>query len=331
VGELASPRQAALPVAAALGGMLAPAGIYIALNVGKEGAAGWGIPMATDIAFALGVLALLGKRVPVALKIYLTALAIVDDIGAVLVIALFYTAEIAWISLWAGAAILIVLVAANWAGARHPFIYALLGFGLWLAFLKSGVHATVAGVLLAMTIPSRAHIDAEEFLTRSQAILNEFERAGEYGKSVITNEAQQAAVQSLGTVCEQVETPMQRLEHTLHPWVPFLIMPLFAQANAGVALGGDLLSALTHPVSLGVAGGLVIGQQMGITLLTWLAVKLGLAAMPGGRFMAPAGWPESASPCRFSSPAWPSIIPPFCRSLKWGSFWHRSSQGLSAG
>jgi NhaA family Na+:H+ antiporter len=293
VGELASPRQAALPIAAALGGMLIPAGLYLIFNAGTERAAGWGIPMATDIAFALGVLALLGNRVPLALKVFLTALAIVDDIGAVLVIALFYTAEISLTSLLVGAGFLVCLAIANVAGARHPLIYALLGIGLWLAFLKSGVHATVAGVLLAMTIPSKARINANEFLSRSRAMLDDFERTGESGDSVMTNAARQAALHTLERMCEHVATPMQRLEHALHPWVSFAIMPVFALANAGVSIGGEFLTTLTSPVSLGVALGLVIGKQVGILLFSWLAVRSRLAVLPHTvtwRQIYGAGW-----------------------------------------
>jgi NhaA family Na+:H+ antiporter len=181
VGELSSPRQAALPIAAALGGAVIPAAIYIAINAGTEGASGWGIPMATDIAFALGVLALLGERAPIGLKVFLTALAIVDDIVAVTVIALFYTSDISWGALVVGSAFLVALVGANVAGVGKPLVYGLLGIGLWLAFLKSGVHATIAGVLLAMTVPASSFIDTGEFLKRSRGLLDRFERAGERG------------------------------------------------------------------------------------------------------------------------------------------------------
>lgn len=282
VGALASPRRATLPLAAAVGGMLVPAGLYTALNAGTAGAPGWGIPMATDIAFALGILALLGNRVPVALKVFLAALAIADDIGAVLVIALFYTAEISWLSLGIGASFLIALVGANWAGARHPLLYTLLGVGLWLAFLKSGVHATVAGVLVAMTIPARARINTAEFLAMSRATLDDFEHAGERGEGVLTNRERSAALLKLETACQHVEAPLQRLERAVHPWVTFAILPLFALANAGVALGSHFLSAMTHPVGWGVVAGLVAGKPLGITLFAWLAVRGGLAAMLTG-------------------------------------------------
>jgi NhaA family Na+:H+ antiporter len=181
VGELSSPKRAALPIAAAVGGAVVPAVIYVAINLGSEGASGWGIPVATDIAFALGVLALLGERAPIGLKVFLTALAIVDDIVAVTVIALFYTSDISWGALAVGAAFLMALVGANVAGVGKPLVYGLLGIGLWLAFLKSGVHATIAGALLAMTVPASSFIDTGEFLNRSRALLDRFEQAGERG------------------------------------------------------------------------------------------------------------------------------------------------------
>jgi Na+:H+ antiporter, NhaA family len=245
VGELASFRKAALPIAAAFGGMIVPAAFYLLFNHGGPGAAGWGIPMATDIAFALGVLALLGDRVPTSLKVFLAALAIADDIGAVLVIAFFYTAQISWPSLGVGGLFFVALLVVNRAGARHLLIYAILGVGLWLAFLQSGIHATVAGVLLAITIPARQ-------CTASRAVL--------------TNN----------------ESPMLRLEHALIPWNRYIIMPVFALANAGVALGGGAARSVVAPVSLGVIFGLVIGKPTGIVLFSWLATRTRLAAMLDG-------------------------------------------------
>jgi len=292
-GELSSPRQAALPIAAALGGMLLPAVIYAALNAGGEGSAGWGIPMATDIAFALGVLALLGKRVPLSLKVFLTAVAIVDDIGAVLVIALFYTSQIAWGALAVGGVFLLALIIANRLAIRKPLIYTLLGIGLWVAFLKSGVHATVAGVLLAMTIPARTRINADQFLERGRDLVERFERAGVCGESVLTNRRQRGVLQALENAVQQAETPLQRLEHALHPWVTYAIMPIFALANAGVFLRGDLLSSFTHPVTLGVIAGLVLGKQLGVFLAAWLVVFLGIATRPADitwRHIYGAGW-----------------------------------------
>ncbi len=281
-GELASAKKAALPIAAALGGMIVPAAIYSIFNAGGAGAMGWGIPMATDIAFALGALTLLGNRVPLALKVFLTALAIVDDIGAVLVIALFYTTQISWLWLFIGGIILLALIVANQVGVRSLLFYTLLGIGLWLAFLQSGIHTTIAGVLLAMTIPARARIHRDAFLERSRALLSEFEQASGHSENILTNPVQQAALQELETACEQTETPLQRFEHALHPWVTFTIMPIFALANAGVTFAGDVSVMLIHPVSIGVAAGLVLGKQLGITLFTWLAVKSRLAVLPNG-------------------------------------------------
>ena len=282
VGELASPRRAALPIAGALGGMLVPAGIYAALNAGGPGASGWGIPMATDIAFALGVLALMGKHTPAALKIFLAALAIADDIGAVLVIAVFYTAEISWAALAVGFVFLAVAALANRMGVRWPLVYLGVGIVVWLAFLKSGVHATVAGVLMAMTIPARTRIDTAEFLVRGRRILDAFDRAGVEDRNILTNHGQQAAVQELENTAEAAQAPLQRIEHDLGPWVAFGIIPLFALANAGVELSGGLVSAFAQPVTLGVLFGLLLGKPLGITLFAWLAVRTKVAALPLG-------------------------------------------------
>ena len=280
VGELATFRKAILPVAAALGGMLVPALIYALFNSNGPGSRGWGIPMATDIAFALGVLALLGRRVPVSLKIFLTAVAVVDDLGAVLMIAIFYTAEIVWINLAIAAIVLAVLVICNILGVRNPVVYSILGIFLWLAFLRSGVHATVAGVLLAMTIPSRARINDREFAQHSRAIIDEFDRADE-GDEFANNE-QQSSLYELENLVEHARTPLQRLEHELHPWVAYAIMPVFALANAGLALGSGFATGFTDPISLGVIFGLIIGKQVGITLFSWLIVKSSLADLPRG-------------------------------------------------
>ncbi len=282
VGELASPRQAALPIAGALGGMVVPAGIYAVVNAGSPGEAGWGIPMATDIAFALGVVALLGPRVPLGLKVFLAALAIVDDIGAVLVIAFFYTASLSWAALALGGAVLAALVLCNIAGVRRPLIYALLGIVLWGAFLASGIHATIAGVLLALTIPSRTRINEDEFLARGRQVLDEFERASGPETTVMTNAAQQHAIHELEVACEQAQTPVLRLEHGLHGIVAFGIMPLFALANAGVHFGEGLLAGLSWSVSGGIVLGLVLGKPIGIALFAWLATRIGVASLPGG-------------------------------------------------
>jgi Na+:H+ antiporter, NhaA family len=293
VGELASPRRAALPAIAALGGVLVPAGIYLLLNRGTVGEQGWGIPMATDIAFALGVLALLGDRIPLGLKVFLTALAIVDDIAAVVVIAVFYTAEVHWSALGLAAVVFAALVAANRLHLRQPLVYGILGIALWAAVFESGVHATVAGVLLALTIPARTRIDPDAFVDRGRALLRVFERAGEHGASILTNGRRQEALAELEDAVEAAGAPLQRMEHVLHPWVAFAIVPLFALANAGVRVEGDLLGALSNGVTTGVVLGLVLGKQLGVTLGAWLAVRSGVADLPEGvawRHIYGAGW-----------------------------------------
>ncbi len=289
VGELASIKRAALPLMAAVGGMAIPALIYLLFNAGGEGQAGWGIPMATDIAFMLGLLALLGSRVPVSLKVFFTALAIADDLGAVLVIALFYSGEIQTVALVVAAAILAVLIVLNRLGARRPLPYALLGIGLWLAFLESGLHPTIAGVLLAMTIPARIRSQSAAYAAQCTSALRGLAGTGTRDESRL----QQAAAQTLETIAEQIQSPLQRLERMLNPWVAYLILPVFAFANAGVSVGGDLVEALTHPVALGIIAGLVLGKPLGITLLAWLAVRIRMAELPQGvtwRQLFAASW-----------------------------------------
>jgi NhaA family Na+:H+ antiporter len=281
VGELSSLRQAALPILAALGGVLVPAAFYTALNSSGSGARGWAIPMATDIAFALGVMALLGDRVPLGLKVFLTALAIVDDIAAVLVIALFYTAHLAWGALGVAACCLLLAIVANRFGVRHPLPYALIGAALWMAVLLSGVHATIAGVLLAFTIPSRTSVNQDNFLGHSRALPDHVETVSPAGTvNILSDIEQQTAVDALEDPCEEVQSPLHRFETALHPWVAFLILPLFALANAGVSLPGDVGKLVTQPITLGVVFGLILGKPIGVTIASWLAVRTGLAALP---------------------------------------------------
>ncbi len=279
-GELASRRKAALPIGAAIGGMLVPALIYTLFNYGGEGAAGWAIPMATDIAFALGVLTLAGDRIPVALKVFLVALAIVDDIGAVLVIAIFYTDGVSLTALTAAGIVFVFLLLLNWGGARSTLVYGGLGIVLWLCVLFSGVHATVAGVLLAMTVPSRSDIGGRHFVEKVRTLLADFERGGDKGHSHLQDERRQAAALGIEHAVEEVGAPLIRLEHSLQPWVAFFIMPLFALANAGVALGGDLTARLLHPVGLGIILGLVVGKQIGIFAFATAASGSGIAQIP---------------------------------------------------
>jgi NhaA family Na+:H+ antiporter len=278
VGELASLKRASLPLMGAVGGMALPALIYVLFNAGGEGQAGWGIPMATDIAFMLGILAILGSRVPISLKILFTALAIGDDLGAVVVIALFYSGEIEAAPLVVAAVILALLIVLNRAGVRRPLPYALLGIGLWLAFLESGLHPTIAGVLLAMTIPARGRIRSEAYAAQCIAALGGLDAGGDY----VEGRQEQAAAQTLETIAERIQSPLHRLERTLNPWVAYLILPIFAFANAGVSVRGNLVDALTHPVAVGIIAGLVLGKPLGITLLSWLAVRIRLAELPVG-------------------------------------------------
>lgn len=282
VGELSTLRQAALPIAAAAGGAIVPALIYVTLNAGTDGIRGWGVPMATDIAFALGVLAVLGSRVPTGLKVFLTALAIADDIIAVLVIAIFYTADLDVLPLAAAAAIVAALLVANRLGVRRPLVYAIFGIFLWFAFIESGVHATVAGVLLAVTIPARTRIDADEFVQKSRESIDNFEAASAGGANVLTNPVHQSALHDLESSVEAVQSPMQSLEHALHPWVAFLIVPVFALANAGVALGDNFGDAVTDNVGLGIILGLILGKQIGIMLLAFVMVRSGYTSLPLG-------------------------------------------------
>jgi NhaA family Na+:H+ antiporter len=293
-GELASPRQAALPIFAALGGVLVPALIYSTLNRTGEAARGWGIPMATDIAFSIGVMALLGHRVPIGLKVFLVALAIVDDIVAVVVIAVFYTTTLAWGPLAAASCCLVVALAANRLGVRHPIPYALIGLVLWMTVLQSGVHATIAGVLLAFTIPSRTAVNSGDFLQHGRAVLDHFETVSRIEPmNILIDTEQQTAIEALEDACEKVQPPLHRLEQGLHPWVTFVIMPLFALANAGVSLTGELGKLVLQPITLGVVLGLVFGKPIGVTLASWLTVRMGLASLPdrvSWKHIHGAGW-----------------------------------------
>lgn len=293
-GELASPRQAALPLVAAFGGVAVPALLYFWINAGGPGAGGWGIPMATDIAFALGVMALLGSRIPPGLKIFLTALAIVDDIAAVLVIALFYTAHIDWGPLAGAACCLLLALGANRLGVRRPLPYALIGAVLWVTMMQSGVHATIAGVLLAFMIPSRNVINQRSFLEEGRAVLEHFENASRTEPfDILADIEQQTAIEALEDACEKMQPPLHRLEHALHPWVTFGIMPLFALANAGVSVSGDFTTLVVQPVTLGVLVGLLLGKPLGVTLAAWIAVRLGFASLPvnvSWKHIHGAGW-----------------------------------------
>ena len=275
-GELASLKQAALPVAGAIGGMVVPAFIYfLASGEGIE-ARGWAIPMATDIAFALGVLALVAPHAASGLKIFLAALAIVDDMGAVLVIAIFYTRDIAWTALGTAGIILLLLTALNVLRVRRLAPYLVLGLGLWLFVHESGVHATIAGVLLAFAIPTRTRINAKEYSAKARRLLDHFDRTETGDLLVLTSKGQQEAIAGLERASEQVTAPVLRLEHALHRFSAFVVMPLFAFSNAGVSLTGSSGGSVTLAVILG----LVVGKPLGITGAALAAVRLQIAALP---------------------------------------------------
>ena len=271
IGELRDPRKAALPLAAALGGMAVPALIYTAFNHGGPGAAGWGIPMATDIAFALGIMRLAG-RVPSSLLVFLAALAIVDDLGAVVVIALFYTSSITWSALAVAGLAFTGLLLLGRLGVRHPLPFIVGGIVLWLGVLNSGVHATVAGVLLALTIPMSGTVDPDRTITWT-AEFAEAER-----KTPNTGDTIERLAEGVG----RGRSPMVAWEHALGPWVNFVIVPVFALANAGVVFDRAMLAAVGDPVFWGTLLGLVVGKPIGVVAASLLAVRLGWAALPDG-------------------------------------------------
>ena len=268
-GELQSVKKAALPIIAALGGMLVPAGIYLLFQGGREGGHGWGIPMATDIAFAVGILALLGRRVPAGLKIFLLALAIADDIGAILIIAIFYSHSIQPMAFGAAVLGLAVVLGMNRLGVRSVLAYSIVGAGIWLAMYRSGIHPTVAGVVLGLITPGRAWIRRESLV---RVLLDAIDRLdGRIDRPQM--------VGKLTATARETISPVERLEVALHPWVAFAIMPLFALANAGVVLRPE---AAGHGVAWAVAAGLIIGKPLGIIVFSWLAIRWKIAQLPRG-------------------------------------------------
>ena len=282
-GELSSVKKASMPIAAAIGGMLIPAAIYALVSIKyPEYLNGWGIPMATDIAFALGLLALLGKRVNINLKIFLTALAIADDLGAILVIAIFYTDTINYSELFSAAFFIGVLIIANFAGVRRTVFYALIGFvGIWMAFVFSGVHATIAGVLIALTIPARTKIGEKEYVNKLKKFINKFKKEQPNDTSLLTKE-QALLISKIEELNQHAQTPLQKLEHALHPITAFFILPVFALSNAGVHIEGSVIDMLLHPISLGIIAGLVLGKFLGISLFSRLMVWLKISTLPMG-------------------------------------------------
>lgn len=281
-GALSKPRDAMLPIGAALGGMVVPAAIYLLFN-SAETQHGWGIPMATDIAFALGVLYLLGNKVPLALKVFLMALAIVDDLGAVIVIALFYTEDISMLSLFIGLGFAVVMYAGNRLGVRHVLFYAILGIaGVWTAFLMSGVHATIASVIAAFTIPADVRLNEASFIGRIQLLLNRFRDADINDRSSILTNEQLHILDKVKTSTNQAIPPLQKLEHAMHPMVTYVVIPIFALANAGVSLNIDFEQLFNNHIAIGVALGLLLGKVVGVVGATWLMVKLKWGEFPQG-------------------------------------------------
>ncbi len=282
-GELSNPKKALLPIIAAVGGMLMPALIYLLFNPSGEPHKGWGIPMATDIAFALGVLYLLGNRIPLALKVFLTALAIVDDLGAVLVIAFFYTSDIDMIYLMVGLVILAVMYLGNRLGVRSILFYALLGIcGVWTAFLLSGVHATIAAVLAAFTIPADVKIPENVFISRIQLYLERFKNIDPTENTPTLTNEQLHVLEQMNEATLAATPPLQRLEHAMHPAVSFLIIPVFAIANAGISLDIDFESLFNNNIALGTALGLIGGKVLGVVGFSYVFIRLKIADAPEG-------------------------------------------------
>jgi Na+:H+ antiporter, NhaA family len=296
VGELSSPKKALFPVVAAIGGMLVPGLIYAFFNHGAPSSKGWGIPMATDIAFALGAIAIFGKKLPPGLRVFLAAFAIADDLGAVLVIALFYTGNIMVSNLVVCGILLVFLGIANFFWVRSTLIYAVLGISIWFSIMESGIHPTVAGILVSMFIPAQGKYETDKFIQNVKNRLEQFQ-CGEQscGFSILLNKDHLDAVQGIEIDCHNVETPLQRMEHALHPWVAFIILPLFALGNAGLTFNEiDFSAALSHPVSLGIILGLFAGKPIGIMLFSYMAVKAKIASLPDG-----LQWPHIAGASLF--------------------------------
>jgi NhaA family Na+:H+ antiporter len=284
VGELASLRDAALPLIAAAGGMAVPAAIYLAINPAPPASHGWGVPMATDIAFAVGILMMLGERVPRGLIVFLTALAIADDLGAVLAIAIAYTHEIDFLALASAGGVLAALGILNVTGVRTVFPYCVLGVALWIMMANSGVHATIAGVLLALAIPARPACTPQQFDERVRGILDDFRALAEDRNTpsdTLASHDMATMLIALERDARAVQSPLHRTGIALGPWVTYLILPVFALANAALELDG-MVGNLAKPIALGILAGLVLGKFIGIAGTTLLAVWLGVGRLPSG-------------------------------------------------
>lgn len=284
VGELSSVKKATLPIFAALGGMLVPAAIYAIFNHGTPTSNGWGIPMATDIAFAVGVISILGKRCPSAFKIFLLALAIVDDLGAIIVLALFYPShELNFVFMGLTLVVFLILILFNKMKVNSPYVYMMFGLVLWYFVFRSGIHATIAGVLLAITIPSKTTINEVRFFVKVKHLLEKFKENGNSEVEVLANPKQMEVIHDINEEVDAINPLMHRFESALHPISHFLIIPLFALANAGVTLDGSILQMSPMPAVVpGIFFGLLLGKPIGITLFSYISVKTRLAELPGG-------------------------------------------------
>lgn len=282
-GELSNPRNAILPIGAGIGGMLFPAAIFLIFNHSGAGTDGWGIPMATDIAFALGILHLLGDKIPTSLKVFLTVLAIADDLGAVLVIAFFYTSDISFDSLAVASIFLSIMFIGNFIGIRSLLFYSIVGLGgFWLSFSMSGVHATISGVIAAFAIPADVKIKGLTYVDKMKNLLSRFEKAKTDEKSTLISGEQIEVIEKMKFYSNAALTPLQRLEHSLHPIIAFIIMPIFALANAGVTFNNQILNELNSPVTYGIILGLVAGKFIGITAIVKLLTLLKITSLPTG-------------------------------------------------
>ena len=278
-GELSDCRKAILPAAAAVGGMVTPALVYFAFNGTGEGAAGWGIPMATDIAFALGALGLLGRRLPGQLRIFLLGLAVVDDLGAIAVIAVFHTETIQWLDLGLAIALFLGMAVFIRAGIQSMGFYVIVSILMWQFLLQSGVHATLAGVMMAVLTPSDPYLLRQKYAASVEALLSEYRSAMNVGDE----EKAEAIVASIERLSQDTEGPMERLERSVHPWASFVILPLFALANAGIVLSADALTAAAESsVTLAILVALPVGNAVGIFSMTWITVRSGLGRLPAG-------------------------------------------------
>lgn len=278
IGELNTFKKASLPIFAAIGGMLIPLFLYLALNNSSETVSGWGIPMATDIAFTLAILKLLGNRVPISLKIFLTAFAIIDDIGAILVIALFYTGDISWSLLLIAGILLAILYFLSFKRIHNKYVLLIFGIIIWALFLKSGVHPTVAGILVAFAVPIRQRINEFKYAEKLKEITRKLTTSNNTNSFPMLSKRQIEEIDNLEDWTSKVQSPLQQLEHSLHNWVAFLIMPIFALSNAGIYFSNEMV--IDFSLALNLALSLFLGKAIGVSLFSYLSIKLKIAALP---------------------------------------------------